>query len=65
MGKSIANQPYCGLGSLKTNIGHLEAAAGIAGIIKILLAMKYKKIPGNLHFKELNPHIEIENSPFS
>ncbi|PEO82731.1 hypothetical protein CN558_22205 [Bacillus wiedmannii] len=63
-GKSNPNQPYCGLGSLKTSIGHLESAAGIAGIIKVLLAMKYKKIPGNLHFNELNPHIEIENSPF-
>lgn len=55
---------YCGLGALKTHIGHLESAAGIAGVIKVLLAMQYKKIPGNLHFEELNPYIELTDSPF-
>ena len=55
---------YCGLCSVKTNIGHLEAAAGIAGILKILLSMKYKKIPGNVHLKEVNPYIDVKGSPF-
>ena len=55
---------YCAIGSVKTNIGHLEAAAGIAGIIKSLLMLQYKKLPGQVHFKELNPYIELDKSPF-
>ncbi len=55
---------YCGLGSVKTNIGHLESAAGMASILKILLAMRHRQLPGSLHFTELNPQIELMDSPF-
>ena len=55
---------YCAIGSVKTNIGHLANAAGIAGLIKTVLALKYQQIPASLHFKKPNPHIDFENSPF-
>jgi polyketide synthase PksL len=55
---------YCGLGSVKTNIGHLEPASGIAGMIKVLMALRHEKIPGNLHFNTLNPYIDLSDSPF-
>jgi FkbH-like protein len=63
-GKAIDKKPHCGLGSVKTNIGHLETAAGIAGLIKALLAINYKKIPKNINFNEINPYIKLEDSPF-
>ncbi|PEM80620.1 hypothetical protein CN558_29150, partial [Bacillus wiedmannii] len=44
-GKSIPTQAHCGIGAVKSNIGHLEAASGMAGVLKVLLAMKYKKLP--------------------
>lgn len=55
---------YCGLGSVKTNIGHLEPAAGVAGVLKVLLAMRYKKLPKSLHSERLNPYLHLEESPF-
>ncbi len=54
----------CAIGSLKTNTGHLDAAAGIAGLIKTTLALKHKKIPASLHFNSPNPNIDFEHSPF-
>ena len=55
---------FCALGSVKTNIGHLDAAAGIAGLIKTVLAMQHHIIPPSLHFCEPNPRIDLEASPF-
>lgn len=55
---------YCGLGSVKTNTGHLENMSGIASIVKVLLAMKYKMIPATINFKELNPLIKLDKTPF-
>ncbi|WP_225413945.1 type I polyketide synthase [Stigmatella hybrida] len=55
----------CGLGSVKTNLGHLEAAAGIAGIIKVALSLQHEAIPPHLHLTELNPRIQLSGSPFS
>ncbi len=55
---------FCGIGSVKSNIGHLDAAAGVAGLIKIAMSAYNKKIPATLHFKEPNPRIDFKNSPF-
>ncbi|MDQ1350460.1 MAG: hypothetical protein QG657_762 [Acidobacteriota bacterium] len=55
---------YCPIGSVKTNIGHLDIAAGVAGFIKTVLILKNRIIPPSLHFKEPNPKIDFKNSPF-
>ncbi|MEK6283067.1 MAG: type I polyketide synthase [Acidobacteriota bacterium] len=59
-----AKKSFCAIASVKTNIGHLDAAAGIAGLIKTILSLQHKMIPPNLHFTEPNPKINFADSPF-
>jgi acyl transferase domain-containing protein len=55
---------YCGLGSVKTNIGHLEPMAGLASVFKMVLALQHRKMPGIVNFTQLNPYIHLEETPF-
>ncbi len=55
---------YCAISSVKTHMGHLDAAAGIANLITTILAIQHRTLPPNLHFEKPNPHIDFENSPF-
>ncbi|MCP4932787.1 MAG: hypothetical protein GY927_00975, partial [bacterium] len=55
---------YCAVGSVKTNIGHTSAAAGVAGLIKVLLSLKHGQIPPSLHFDQENEHIGFKDTPF-
>jgi non-ribosomal peptide synthase protein (TIGR01720 family) len=60
----VDKKGFCAVGSVKSNIGHLDTAAGVAGLIKTVLALKYKQIPPSLHYEQPNPRINFENSPF-
>jgi len=55
----------CWIGSVKTNIGHLEAASGIASVIKVVLALQHREIPQHLHFQQPNPYISLEGTSFA
>ena len=55
---------FCAIGSIKTNIGHTTAAAGVAGVLKVLLALRHRQIPPSLNFEQGNPHIQFADSPF-
>jgi len=57
-------EKYCALGSVKTNIGHLDTAAGAAGFIKTVLALMHRQLPPGLNFAAPNPRIDFENTPF-
>lgn len=58
------DKQFCGVGSVKTNFGHLDVAAGIAGLIKAALIVRYKKIPPSINFTKPNPYIPFADSPF-
>lgn len=55
---------FCALGAVKSNVGHLDAAAGVTGLIKTVLALKHKQIPPTLHYQQPNPKLDLTNSPF-
>jgi acyl transferase domain-containing protein len=55
---------FCAIGSVKSNLGHLDSAAGITGLIKTVLSLKHRMLPPSLHFKRPNPDIDFEHSPF-
>ena len=61
---STHKKQFCALGSVKTNIGHLDAAAGAAGLIKAVLSLRHRQLPPSLNFSEPNPKIDFLNSPF-
>lgn len=63
VGRKRAQGSECAVGSVKTNIGHLEAAAGIAGLIKVALALKHKELPPSINYIEPNPHIPFDELP--
>jgi acyl transferase domain-containing protein len=57
-------QQYCAIGSLKSNFGHLDVAAGVTAVIKTALTLHHNQLPPNLHFRQPNPRIDFANSPF-
>ncbi len=61
---TTAKKNFCAIGSLKTNLGHLDAAAGVAGLIKVALALENRALPPSLHFTQPNPAIDFAGSPF-
>ncbi len=62
--ESTSRKRFCSIGSVKTNIGHLDSASGVAGFIKTVLALKNKEIPPSINYEKPNPKIDFENSPF-
>jgi amino acid adenylation domain-containing protein len=62
--ETTAKKGFCAIGSVKTNIGHLDAGAGVTGVIKTALALRHGRIPPSLNFETPNPQIDFEQSPF-
>lgn len=63
-GRFTNRKQFCGIGSVKTNIGHLVGASGVASVIKVIMSLKNGVIPGNINFSEPNPYISFEDTPF-
>ncbi len=63
-GEATERRQFCGLGSLKGNLGHLNATAGVGGLIKTALALRHRELPPSLHYQQPNPEIDFENSAF-
>lgn len=61
---STGRRGYCALGSVKTNLGNLDAAAGVAGLVKAVLAARHGTIPAHLHYQRPNPEIDLASTPF-
>ncbi|MGL6097870.1 MAG: beta-ketoacyl synthase N-terminal-like domain-containing protein, partial [Fimbriiglobus sp.] len=64
-GRPLARPGFCGLGAVKTNVGHLEPASGMAGLMKVLLALKHGRLPATLHQETPNPYLRLAGSPFT
>src|SRR5262249_36521709 len=62
--ESTARKGFCAVGSVKTNVGHLDAAAGVTGLIKTVLSLQHRLLPPSLHFESPNPKIDFAASPF-
>ena len=58
-----ADRQFCAIGSVKGNIGHLDAAAGIAGLMKTVLALRHRRLPASLHYRQTNPQIDFTATP--
>ncbi|MGC4746934.1 SDR family NAD(P)-dependent oxidoreductase [Micromonospora sp. DT201] len=63
-GRPVPPGSWCGLGTVKTRIGHLEAASGLAGLVNVILAMRHRTLPGLLHLTEPNPLLHLDDGPF-
>ncbi|MEP4078997.1 amino acid adenylation domain-containing protein [Haloferula sp.] len=62
--RATEDRNFCALGSLKSNLGHLDTAAGVCGLIKTVLSLEHGELPPLLHFEKANPRIDFESSPF-
>jgi amino acid adenylation domain-containing protein len=62
--QKTADRGFCGIGSIKSNFGHLTAAAGVAGLVKTVLALRHELLPTTVHFEKPNPRIDFDSSPF-